>query len=126
MMPRHRASSPPEALEHDAAGARNFEGYRLRFISNIDPVDPKRALEGLDAEVGSLFLDRLSFFLLPFLIVVLDCLSVFSRRARRRGHFLSFLMCWRDSRLALMSDVCGAAFPRRKKGGVDVCLVSVS
>eukprot|EP01068_Selenidium_serpulae_P015086 Selendium_serpulae@DN6177_c4_g1_i2.p1 len=39
-----------EALSTHHEAARNAEGRTLRFLANIDPVDVKRALRGLDAE----------------------------------------------------------------------------
>ncbi|CAK9001008.1 Glucose-6-phosphate isomerase [Durusdinium trenchii] len=39
-----------EALRTDEAGAAAAEGRSLRFLANVDPVDVKRALEGLDPE----------------------------------------------------------------------------
>eukprot|EP00931_Biecheleriopsis_adriatica_P066719 TRINITY_DN4100_c0_g1_i1.p1 TRINITY_DN4100_c0_g1~~TRINITY_DN4100_c0_g1_i1.p1 ORF type:complete len:548 (-),score=146.54 TRINITY_DN4100_c0_g1_i1:157-1800(-) len=39
-----------EALKTDPEAARAAEGRRLRFLANVDPIDVKRALEGLCAE----------------------------------------------------------------------------
>mmetsp|Transcript_1440 Transcript_1440/g.4434 ORF Transcript_1440/g.4434 Transcript_1440/m.4434 type:complete len:548 (-) Transcript_1440:129-1772(-) len=39
-----------EALKTDPAAAAAAEGRRLRFLANVDPIDVKRALDGLVAE----------------------------------------------------------------------------
>eukprot|EP00928_Gymnodinium_smaydae_P095034 TRINITY_DN80_c0_g1_i3.p1 TRINITY_DN80_c0_g1~~TRINITY_DN80_c0_g1_i3.p1 ORF type:complete len:580 (+),score=166.02 TRINITY_DN80_c0_g1_i3:99-1742(+) len=39
-----------EALRTDPACAEAAKGRRLRFLANVDPIDVKRALEGLNAE----------------------------------------------------------------------------
>mmetsp|Transcript_22254 Transcript_22254/g.50823 ORF Transcript_22254/g.50823 Transcript_22254/m.50823 type:complete len:545 (-) Transcript_22254:50-1684(-) len=39
-----------EALKTDPEGAKASEGRRLRFLANVDPIDVKRALDGLNAE----------------------------------------------------------------------------
>eukprot|EP00442_Polarella_glacialis_P012469 CAMPEP_0115120820 /NCGR_PEP_ID=MMETSP0227-20121206/45904_1 /TAXON_ID=89957 /ORGANISM="Polarella glacialis, Strain CCMP 1383" /LENGTH=276 /DNA_ID=CAMNT_0002522533 /DNA_START=59 /DNA_END=887 /DNA_ORIENTATION=+ len=39
-----------EALKTDPAAASLAQGRRLRFLANVDPIDVKRALEGLSAE----------------------------------------------------------------------------
>lgn len=39
-----------EALKTDPTGAAAAKGRRLRFLANVDPIDVKRALEGLSAE----------------------------------------------------------------------------
>lgn len=39
-----------EALRTDAEAAEGAQGRRLRFLANVDPIDVKRALEGLHPE----------------------------------------------------------------------------
>jgi len=39
-----------EALRTDPDAAKAAEGRRVRFLANVDPIDVKRALEGLNAE----------------------------------------------------------------------------
>jgi glucose-6-phosphate isomerase len=39
-----------EALKTDAAAAEAAKGRQLRFLANVDPIDVKRALQGLNAE----------------------------------------------------------------------------
>ncbi|CAK9026027.1 Glucose-6-phosphate isomerase [Durusdinium trenchii] len=39
-----------EALRTDPAGAQAAQGRSLRFLANVDPIDVKRALTGLNAE----------------------------------------------------------------------------
>merc|ERR1719352_37120 len=39
-----------EALKTDPKAAAAAKGRRLRFLANVDPIDVKRALEGLRAE----------------------------------------------------------------------------
>lgn len=39
-----------EALKTDPEGAKASVGRRLKFLANVDPIDVKRALEGLNAE----------------------------------------------------------------------------
>jgi len=39
-----------EALREDETCKKASEGLRLRFLANVDPIDFKRAMEGLDVE----------------------------------------------------------------------------
>ena len=43
-------SSPADAQRFNPECAKAAEGRTLRFLANVDPVDVKRALEGLEAE----------------------------------------------------------------------------
>ena len=39
-----------EALKTDPESAKAAEGQGLRFLTNVDPIDAKRCLSGLNAE----------------------------------------------------------------------------
>lgn len=50
-----------EALRFHSDGIKNASGRKLRFLANVDPIDVKKALEGLHCETTLFIVNSKTF-----------------------------------------------------------------